>query len=203
MIAILAMAVDHVGAVLFPQYLEFRIIGRIAFPIFAFTLVEGFFHTKDVKKYMLRLGVLAFVSEIPFDLAFYGTPFEFCHQNVFFTLFLGIAMLYLVSINPSKIRQVLIVFAMLLLSEGLETDYSSNGLFMILCYYHFSPSRLLQLCTVSAVNALGMGGIQSYACFSAIPIAMYNGKRGPSWKGFFYWFYPVHLLVIYLISLVV
>ena len=54
MIAIVIMAIDHIGAVLFPQYLEFRIIGRIAFPIFAFTLVEGFLHTRDVKKYMLK-----------------------------------------------------------------------------------------------------------------------------------------------------
>ena len=135
MIAIAAMACDHIGAVLFPQYLEMRLIGRIAFPIFAFTLVEGFLHTKDVKKYMMRLGVLALISEIPFDLAFWGVPLEFGHQNVFFTMFLGIAMLYLYLRNVKTSRQILTVVAMLLLSELLRTDYNSAGLLMILCFY--------------------------------------------------------------------
>lgn len=203
MIAILAMAIDHIGAVLFPQYDIFRIVGRIAFPIFAFTLVEGFMHTKDIKKYMLRLGVLALVSEVPFDLVFFGTPLEFGHQNVFFTMFLGIAMLYLFLKNVSIWRQFVVVFGMLLLAELLRTDYSSAGLFTIFMFYQWRGSNLLKFAGMAFVNLFYLGGLQSYACFAAIPIAMYNGKRGPKCKWFFYWFYPVHLLVIYLISLVI
>lgn len=203
MIAIVAMAVDHVGAVLFPQYLGLRIIGRIAFPIFAYTLVEGFLHTRDVKKYMMRLGLLAVVSEIPFDLAFFGTPLEFTHQNVFFTMFLGIAMLYLYLKTVSKWRQFLAVLGMLLLAEFLCTDYSSAGLLMIFLFYQFRGTKLWQLIGMAFVNIFYMGYLQVYACFAAIPIAMYNGERGPKCKWFFYWFYPVHLIVIYLISLVV
>ena len=201
MMAIIAMAIDHIGAVLFPQYDVFRIIGRIAFPIFAFTLVEGFLHTRDVKKYMKRLGLLALCSEIPFDLAFFGTPLEFSHQNVFFTMFLGIAMLYLLLKNISKVRQIIIVIVMLLISEFLCTDYSSAGLFMILWYYQFRGSRMLQLVGMAIVNILHLGGMQVYACLSAIPIAMYSGERGPSCKWFFYWFYPIHLLILYFLSL--
>ena len=203
MIAILAMAIDHIGAVLFPQYDIFRIVGRIAFPIFAFTLVEGFMHTKDIKKYMLRLGVLALVSEVPFDLVFFGTPLEFGHQNVFFTMFLGIAMLYLFLKNVSIWRQFVVVFGMLLLAELLRTDYSSAGLFTIFMFYQWRGSNLLKLAGMAFVNLFYLGGLQVYACFAAIPIAMYNGERGPKCKWFFYWFYPVHLLVIYLISLVI
>ena len=67
------MLIDHAGAVLFPQYEILRIVGRLAFPIYAYTLVEGLVHTHDVKKYMLRLGAFALISEIPFDLAFFGS----------------------------------------------------------------------------------------------------------------------------------
>ena len=203
MIAIVIMAIDHIGAVLFPQYLGFRIIGRIAFPIFAFTLVEGFLHTRDVKKYMMRLGLLALISEVPFDLAFFGTPLEFGHQNVFFTMFLGIAMLYLLLKNVSKLRQFLIVLAMLLLAEFMRTDYSSAGLLTIFLFYQWRGSQLLKLAGMAFVNIFYLGGLQAYACFSAIPIAMYNGKKGPACKWFFYWFYPVHLFLLYLLNLVI
>ncbi len=203
MIAILAMAIDHIGAVLFPQYLEFRIIGRIAFPIFAYTLVEGFMHTRGVKKYLMRLGLLALVSEIPFDLAFYRTPFEFVHQNVFFTMFLGIAMLYLYLKSISKVRQLVVVIGMLLLADFLRTDYSSAGLLMIFWFYQFHGKKILQLLGMAFINIFYMGGMQIYACWSALPIAVYNGERGPKCKWFFYWFYPVHLFIIYLISLVI
>lgn len=203
MIAIVTMAIDHIGAVLFPQYEIFRIIGRIAFPIFAFTLVEGFLHTRNVKEYMMRLGLLAIISEIPFDLAFFGTPLDLRHQNVFYTLFLGIAMLYLMLKTISRVKQVFIMIGMLLLSEFLRTDYNSAGLFMIYFYYYFHNSRMLQLISMSCINVFYMGSTQVYACLAAIPIAMYNGQRGPSVKWFFYWFYPVHLMILYILSLII
>lgn len=92
-IAVITMIIDHTGAVLFPDNMTLRYIGRIAFPIFCFLLVEGFFHTRDVRKYMLRLGMFAVISEIPYDLAFRDTVIEFEHQNVFFTLFIGVVMM--------------------------------------------------------------------------------------------------------------
>lgn len=201
MIAIVAMLIDHIGAVLFPQVELLRIIGRIAFPIFAYTLVEGFLHTRDVKKYMLRLGILALISEIPFDLAFYGIPFAFVHQNVFFTLFLGVLMLYLTVITPKDIRKALCVFAMILLADYLRTDYGSWGLLMILCYYEFRERKWLKYGGVAAINMLAMGYSQVYAPLALIPIELYNGKEGLKCKTFFYGFYPVHLIVLYIISI--
>ncbi len=200
MIAIVAMLIDHVGAVIFPQYIELRIIGRLAFPIFAYTLVEGFIHTHDVFKYMKRLGILALLSEIPFDLAFFGTVLEFSHQNVFFTLFLGILMLYLLIQTPSKVRKVIVVIAMFLLSECLHTDYSSMGLLMILVYYYFREKKVIKYIGIAIINIFLMGYIQSYAVLAILPIMLHNGEQGPKCKKFFYGFYPVHLLAIYLCS---
>lgn len=202
MIAIAAMLMDHVGAVLFPQILFLRVIGRIAFPIFAYTLVEGFMHTHDVKKYMMRMGILALISEIPFDLAIAGVLLKFGHQNVFFTLFLGLVMLHLMTKAPNVFAKVMCVLAILLLSEFLRTDYNSNGLLMILCYYLFRNYKVLKFGGVAFVNLFLMGTIQRYAVFSIIPIALHNGEQGPKWKGFFYGFYPVHLFILYLLSLI-
>ncbi len=207
MIAIAAMLVDHVGAVLLPQYTILRVIGRIAYPIFAYTLVEGFLHTHDVRKYMMRLGILALVSEVPFDLAFFGVPLEFGHQNVFFTLFLGLLMLYLMSIASTtqrlgKVKSFLCVLAILLLSDFLRTDYSSMGLLMILWFYRFRDHKMIKILGIIFINVFLMGYIQIYAVFALIPIALHNGRQGPKWKGFFYGFYPVHLLVLYLVNMI-
>lgn len=89
-IAMLSMLIDHIAAVLvdsraYPElYGAMREIGRLAFPVFCFLIVEGYFNTKNVKKYVGRLLIFGVISEIPFDLAIFGRPgTEFAHQNVF------------------------------------------------------------------------------------------------------------------------
>lgn len=202
MIAIVAMLIDHVGAVLLPQYRILRLIGRIAFPIFTYTLVEGFIHTHDVKKYMTRMGILALISEIPFDLAFTGKILEFGHQNVFFSLFLGLLMLYLMTKAPNELGSFVCVLGMLFVARCLRVDYGYNGLLMVFWYYHYRNNNLMKILGIAFINVFLMGGSQIYALFALIPILLHNGERGPKCKGFFYGFYPVHLLVIYFINMI-
>ena len=210
-IAIFTMAVDHIGAVLFPNIIQFRCVGRIAFPIFIFLLVEGFFHTKNIRKYILRMLVFCFISEIPFDLAFYGTFFNWKHQNVFFTLTIGLIMLALIQ-NRKNWHQFGIVLLCMLGAYLLSTDYSAGGILLIYMFYLFrntdadSPDYIRKfLCKAAGLGAVSLfafGAIECFSLFAMIPVFFYNRKRGPSLKSFFYIFYPAHLLVLYLISAV-
>ena len=93
-LALITMIIDHYGAIFQNDIITFRIIGRLAFPIYCFLLVEGYLHTSDVKQYAKRLLLFALISEMPFDLAFYN-KLGFTHQNIFFTLFLFICELFL------------------------------------------------------------------------------------------------------------
>lgn len=134
--AMIAMLIDHIGVVYISTlnnywlYVAFRGVGRLAFPIFVFLIIEGFYHTRDVKKYLIRLGVFALISEIPYDLAFYkyhsGSNFitDFnnmfekssnfklvidnlsANQNVFFTLFLGLLLIMLIDMVDQRITKI-------------------------------------------------------------------------------------------------
>lgn len=207
-IAIITMLIDHIGAILFPQYRILRVIGRISFPIFCFLLVEGFHHTHDWKKYAQRLFLFALVSEIPFDLAFFGTWYAPVYQNVFWTLALGIVMLGILeqldeNWRPGArngVQKIAILIGFLLLSDIMRTDYAEKGLLMILIFYAFYDNRLLAALFVGGFNVL-LGGvaphsIQWAAVLSVFPILWYNGTRGKQMKYFFYLFYPVHLLIL-------
>lgn len=199
MIAIVSMLIDHIGAALFPHITILRVLGRIAFPIFAYTIVEGFVHTHDLKKYMIRLGIFALLSEIPFDLTFSGKIIEFGHQNVFFTLLLGVAMLALYVRGRNVTEQLSIVVVAMFLSKLLNVDYQATGILMIFLFYYLREKKLEKLFAVGILILLVSGKIQLFSLLAFIPIALYNGERGPKMKAFFYAFYPVHLLALYLI----
>lgn len=208
-LALIFMILDHVGAVLLPQYRILRYIGRLSFPLYCFLIVEGFSYTKNVYKYGLRLLIFAFISEIPFDLAIHKEMLEFEGQNVFFTLFIGLVVIYL----AQRFYNMSIGFIACLLGMGaaliLKTDYSIYGVLTIYCFYLFRSQPVSMIFSIVFINlVMGVGGTgsQKYAALAMIPILLYSGKkrRGSIEKKesmlikyLFYIAYPLHLLILY------
>ncbi|HSL87391.1 MAG TPA: TraX family protein, partial [Bacteroidales bacterium] len=163
-IALFTMIIDHVGAIFFPFEPLFRIIGRISFPIFCFLLVEGYFHTRDVRKYGLRLLAFAFISEIPFDLAFTG-GMNTTNQNIFFTLFLGLFAIYMLDEYYEKNPFIGIsgLILAMFLSEILRADYGILGILYMLSFYGArrisgSMKIIFMVLAISLLNFLLSGG---------------------------------------------
>lgn len=230
MIAIAAMLIDHIGAAIIengilkfqggnPSYeifgmaestwsfvnMTFRTIGRVAFPIFCFLLVEGFFHTRDIKKYGARLLVFALISEIPFDLSLFGQWFYPDYQNVYVTLFIGLCVLYWYEkAAEDPVKRTLVFLAGCGAAVVLKCDYNIIGIAMILIFYIYYHNKKMQ-----TIFAGILAAVESLGCFGAailafIPIRMYNGARGKgNLKYFFYWFYPIHLILLYVLRLLI
>lgn len=229
-IALICMLTDHVGAVilepyilanevssgfLFTAYVIMRfLVGRAAFPIYCFLLVEGFLHTSNASKYAGRLFAFAIISEIPFDLASGNEILTFGHQNVYFTLFLGLVALsgykriegrYSTENGQGeRYGWYLIVmgFTMLIADIG-HVDYGSVGILTISALYFFRGKRKRQFVAGSlAITAGDMilhgSFLELTAPFGLALTQMYNGQRGISMKYVFYLFYPLHLLILYM-----
>jgi TraX protein. len=206
-IAITAMLIDHIAAILLHNqtntelYFVMRCIGRLAFPIFCFLLVEGFVHTHDDKKYAIRLALFALISEVPFDLAFSYQIFAPDYQNVYFTLLIGLLVLMGIKrAGTNKAIYILIIAVGCLAAWALKTDYGFYGILMILFFYFYRNNQLLRGIFVEGV-CISMGYIEALAGLSFLPLYFYNGKRGIRLKYIFYAFYPVHIFILYLIRL--
>ena len=177
-----------------------RIFGRLAFPIFAFLLTEGFVHTCSRSKYALRLFILALISEIPYDLCMYGSVFYSGNQNIFFTLLLGLlGFTALEEFKKNRLNGSLLLAGIALLAITLNVDYELKGVLFIILLYLIKNNYVLQ--------ALTAGTLLPYygtAWLAAIPISMYNGERGFVRNKFlkyaFYLYYPLHLTIIFLIQ---
>ena len=228
LIACVTMFIDHYTEVFVPQvlrrvmigdvrvflpvkYLVGRGIGRVAFPIYCFLLVEGFFRTKDRRKYMLRMALFALVSEIPFDLVFQIKGGEFTmaklfgYQNVMITLLFGLILMYIYEwIKMNYLMQPLIfntlgVFAIVGIGAAaafLKTDYGMGGVLLIMVFYLFRGKKLFLFLGAAAVMVLFINRFELLGLAAFLPIFMYSGKRGPKVKYAFYSFYPVHLLLL-------
>lgn len=215
-IAAALMLTDHVGAILLPQVPVLRCVGRLAFPIFAFFIAEGYAHTRDFGRYFRRLAILAVVSEIPFNLE-NGAVFDPARQNVLFTFCLALLTLRgLEALGRERgfghwAGCGLVLAAGFAAGELLRTDYGGWGVVTVALLYLCRDgkyAKLWLLLAMAAVNGLGMesltmpvfGGempIQIFAVAALPVIWLYNGQAGP--KGLrraFYVFYPAHLLVL-------
>ncbi len=229
MIAIVTMLIDHSAKALIynvllrghvryqwpftlftlNQFYRFlRGVGRLAFPIFCFCIVEGFIHTRSRRNYVFRLLIFGLISEIPFNLGIYERLRYPSHQNVMFELALGVIMLtvwekleYWDKIRNGGFRlilQALSASVFLIAAQKLHLDYGYKGLALILLLYLLRFTRELQC----AAGALIISIWEWPAVFSFALLALYNGKRGRNIKYFFYVFYPAHLLLLGLLTIV-
>ncbi|HCY06842.1 MAG TPA: conjugal transfer protein TraX [Erysipelotrichaceae bacterium] len=224
-IALITMLIDHIGAFLIEPYLlnngvfpfafdisiipkEFktlyiiyiitRLIGRIAFPIYCFLIVEGFLHTSNLKKYAFNLLLFAFISEIPFNLANSNKLLYFDMQNVFFTLFLGLTCISLLDKYKGFFNTVIILSITSLPAYFLNVDYHHFGVLAIAVLYLFHKNKKHQI----------LFGVLTFAWeltapLAFIPIYFYNGERGKQNKYLYYSLYPLHLLILYLIRIII
>ena len=177
-------------------------IGRLAFPIFCFFIVEGFFRTKNVYKYALRLFLFAIASEIPFDLGLYGVPFYWKHQNIILTFFLALLMLITLRFLEGNIlglskgvvylTYICAVIAFADVAYLMNADYSWKCMLLISVLYFTRKSKEFSLIAGAAACAW-----EKYAAISFVLLYFYDPEKRPRFKYAFYIFYPLHLLIIY------
>ena len=204
------MLIDHAGHGLFPSLTWMRMVGRLAFPIFAFMISEGYFHTRDIKRYAVRLCAVALISEIPFDLFNEGLFFDYSARNTCFTLLIGLLVLYFSeNMNISwQISKSLVIAAGMIIAELFHTDYGAMGVALIVIFYNLRDKRVKALICMAAINlfygllsmAFGYLPLQVLAGAAAVPIYFYNGEKGRPAKYLFYVFYPAHLIIILIIA---
>lgn len=213
-LALIAMTCDHVGKQILPQYLILQVIGRLAFPIFAYMIAEGCRYTKNRKKYLLTMAALACLCQVV-----YGFAMSSLYQSILVTFSLSIVLIYTVDKAMKSKHLATWVWAGCLLlflyftssilpnilsHTDFAIDYGFWGIiFPLVIYLAKDKEKTLFGATVGlAILSISMRGMQWYS-LCAIPIlALYSGKRG-KWnlKNLFYIYYPLHLVVIYLISL--
>ena len=212
-IAIITMFIDHIGYGIFGQFSFLNYIGRIAFPIFAFQISEGYLHSKNLKKYFLRLFIFAIVSQIPFMIfsKIFSNDFTL---NIFFTLLLGLVSIYIYDKCKYKTIGIILAISIEFLANSMHCDYGFYGIAIIFLFYIFKNNILkssIAFIIATTIKYLilmiksGFYNVYTHLLIcTLIPIifiSLYNGKKGKDTKYFLYLFYPIHLLLIYGIHL--
>ena len=220
LIACITMLIDHFGHAIVPYlrvpymvelYYTCRIIGRIAFPLYCFLLVEGMHHTRNPYKYILRLAIGILLAELPFDLLFEG-GWSWAYQSVMVTLTLGALMLLCMQKVPNKWVKAVLVIPFAILAELLMTDYGGWGIVLIAVFALFDRFPLQFVGVLLVSYLMPSAGITVFgvylscelaAIFAMLPIGLYSGTKLTHSKAIqwgFYLFYPVHLLILWLIA---
>ena len=231
LLAMVFMLCDHLWGTIVPGNDWLTCIGRISFPIFAFMLVEGYFHTKNLKKYVCRLLLFAVLSEIPFNLAMGSNIFYPIHQNVLWSFLISIGLIHWneKTKKSKKIwKQIVVGCVTIILGYiiGLVTmvDFYHAGILTVLVFYFFRQKKLWsyigQFLCLWYINTELLGGYtyelhllgetfyfarQEFALLALIPIWLYRGRQGYKSKVLqytYYAFYPLHLLILGVIKII-
>ena len=228
--AMLFMLCDHLWGTIVPGHDWLTCIGRIAFPIFAFMIMEGYFHTSNLKKYVKRLLIFAIISEIPFNLALGSRLFYPIHQNVLWSFLISIELIHWNEKTKEKAmwKRVIVAILSVLIAYivGIITfvDFYNAGILIVLVFYFFRQrkwwSYVGQFICLYYINVEMLGGLvyeipvfdgiyylhrQGLALLALIPIWLYHGKQGyhsKTLQRIYYWFYPIHLLGLGLLKMI-
>ena len=214
-IAIIFMLCDHFGDAILKPFSFFNVLGRIAFPIFAFQLTEGYIHTKNLKKYFKRLIIFAIISQIPFML-FSSTFTSRFSLNIFFTLFIGLFAIYIYYKSHNKFLGILVTIFLCALAQLIKTDYGAWGVCIIMIFYIFKDKKIW-MCLLYLLSCLlkYLPYLLAYnfhyiymllllgTASSIFFIILYNGKQGKKVKYLLYAFYPLHMLALYFINVAI
>ena len=183
-----------------------NVIGRIAFPIFAFTLNEGYVHTRSLKKYLLRLFIFAVSIQMPSILFGYDYP-----MNIFFTLFLGLLSICIFNLKKMNvILKIILIGFILFFSQKFKLDYGMYGILLIMNFSIFRNNKfkilmnflVLNIYNVIFPKVFDLPDTQLFSLISLVFIFMYNGEKGRSMKYFFYLFYPIHFFILEVIKFI-
>jgi traX family protein len=181
-----------------------NVVGRIAFPIFAFTLSEGYVHTRSLKKYLFRLFIFAVSIQMPSIL--FGYDYS---MNVFFTLFLGLLSIYIFNFKKINIiLKIILIGFVLFFSQKFKLDYGIYGILLIMNFNIFRDYKFKILMNFLVLNVFNtifpkvfdLVDTQFFSLISLVFIFMYNGEKGRSMKYFFYLFYPIHFFILEVIK---
>ncbi len=227
MIAIVAMFCDHFCKALLNNNYWLTYIGRLAFPLFAFLIVEGYNKTSDFKSYLKRIFIFALISEIPYNLMF-GSPIYLGGMNVLFTFLISLLVIRVMDLSWKKNKILgigvggIAVVLGVLVSSFVFTDYYGPGVLTVVSFWLFSKIKygwIMQLISLIYINWKIIAGecfvimlgsyelwvpFQAIAVLSMIPILMYNGelgRGGKKFQKFAYWFYPVHMTILGLLMI--
>lgn len=227
-LAMVFMLCDHLWASIVPGNDWLTCIGRLAFPLFAFMIVEGYFHTKNVKKYALRLLVWAVIAEIPFNLFVSGRFFNPFQQNVLWCFLISLGLIHWnekASDSGKPWLRAVVACASVCIGylAGILTmvDYLHAGILTVLVFYFFRgrswQNFLLQLICLGYIHLEMLGGLsypvsllglsfdfprQGFALLALLPIWLYRGEQGYHSKALqilYYAFYPAHMLILSLL----
>lgn len=192
-IALLSMTIDHIGYFLYPQYTILRIIGRIAFVIFAYFSANAYFYTRNKELYFVRLLVFGLLI----DLVAYLTN-NYYVSNIFITLSLGFLSIY--AFDKKKYYLLLVLLVPMVLN--IEYDYGFYGVALVFAsYYLRSKIGFLLIVNAFLVMVFDLSNIQLYSSIGLLLLMFYNNEQGPKMKYFFYLYYPIHIIIINLIAI--
>lgn len=214
LIACVSMLIDHIGAA-FSLGWSFRIIGRMAFPLYCFLIAEGARHTSNPKGYAFRLALAALLSEIPYDLFTCGS-LTMQKQSVILTLLLGYLALVCMDHIPFFPLNFLAAVPFAWVAQKIHCDYGGNGVLLIALFgiakdlpYAdlFRAAGLAIMSTRMSPLKIPLLGtrvqIGLFAFAAILPIALYSGEKRTISKGLqsaFYCFYPVHMLLLWIMK---